>query len=182
MRPEFKSESIDICLPGRTSKVKRAVVRAPIAAPLNSALIAVDLPASYQGRAVEFVSQLENLRIDLDRPARIIINERTGTISLGKEIRIAPVSILHGNLTVEIEATFDVSQPAPLSQGETTVVLKVGMGIKEEKARNVSLQAGATVEDLVKGLLAIGSTPRDVIAILQNLQAAGALPVDIEVI
>ena len=180
MRPEFKSESIDICLPGRASKVKRAVVGAPIAAPLNSALIAVDLPASYQGRAVEFVSQLENLRIDLDRPARIIINERTGTISLGKEIRIAPVSILHGNLTVEIETTFDVSQPAPLSQGETTVVPKVGMGIKE--ARNVSLQAGATVEDLVKGLLAIGSTPRDVIAILQNLQAAGALAVDIEVI
>jgi flagellar P-ring protein FlgI len=155
---------------------------APIASALNSGLIAVDIPAAFEGRPVEFVSQLENLRIDLDRPSRIVINERTGTVSLGKEIHIAPVSILHGNLTVEIETTFDVSQPAPLSGGETTVVPKVGVGIKEEKARNVSLQRGATVEDLVKALLAIGSTARDVIAILQNLQAAGALTADLEVI
>jgi len=155
---------------------------APVAAALNSGLIAVDIPASFQGRPVEFVSQLENLRIDLDRVARIVVNERTGTVSLGKEIRIAPVSILHGNLTVEIETTYDVSQPAPLSRGETTVVPKVGVGIKEEKARNVSLQPGASVEDLVRALLAIGSTARDVIAILQNLQAAGALTADIEVI
>ena len=155
---------------------------APIAAAVNSGLIAVDIPAGFQGRSVEFIAQLENLRIDQDRPLRIVINERTGTISLGKEIRIAPVSILHGNLTVEIETSYDVSQPAPLSSGQTTVVPKVGVGVKEEKARNVSLQAGATVEDLVKALLAIGSTTRDVIAILQNLQTAGALAVDLEVI
>ena len=155
---------------------------APVASALNSGLVAVDIPASFQGRSVEFIAQLENLRIDLDRPWRIVINERTGTVTLGKEIRIAPVSILHGNLTVEIETSYDVSQPAPFSGGQTTVVPKVGVGIKEEKARNVSLQAGATVEDLVKALLAIGSTPRDVIAILQNLQAAGALAVDLEVI
>ena len=155
---------------------------APVASALNSGLIAVDIPASFQGRSVEFIAQLENLRIDLDRPWRIVINERTGTLTLGKEIRIAPVSILHGNLTVEIETYYDVSQPAPFSGGQTTVVPKVGVGVKEEKARNVSLQAGATVEDLVKALLAIGSTPRDVIAILQNLQAAGALAVDLEVI
>ena len=106
---------------------------APIASPLNSGLIAVDIPASFQGRAVEFVAQLENLRIDLDHPARIVINERTGTISLGKEIRIGPVSILHGNLTIEIETTYDVSQPAPLSGGTTTVVPAVGTAAKEEK-------------------------------------------------
>lgn len=155
---------------------------APVAAALNSGLIAVDIPAGFQGRPVEFVAQLENLRIDPDRPWRIVINERTGTISLGKEIRIAPVSILHGNLTVEIVTTYDVSQPAPLSAGQTTVVPNVGVGVKEDKAKNVSLQPGATVEDLVKALLAIGSTPRDVIAILQNLQAAGALAADLEVI
>ena len=161
---------------------KFGAAAAPIASALNSGLIAIDIPAGFQGRPVEFVSQLENLRIDLDRPARIVINERTGTVSLGKEIRIAPVSILHGNLTVEIETTYDVSQPALLSGGETTVVPKVGVGIKEDKARNINLLPGATVEDLVKALLAIGSTPRDVIAILQNLQAAGALTADIEVI
>ena len=155
---------------------------APVASALNSGLVAIDVPASYQGRSVEFVSQLENLRIDFDRPARIIINERTGTVSLGKEIRVSPVSILHGSLTVEIETTYDVSQPAPLSGGQTTVVPKVGVGVKEDKARNISLKPGATVEDLVRALLAIGSTPRDVIAILQSLQAAGALSTEIEVI
>lgn len=161
---------------------KFGTVGAPIASPVNSGLVAVDIPAGFQGRSVEFVAQLENLRIEADRPARIVINERTGTVSLGKEIRIAPVSVLHGNLTVEIETTFDVSQPAPLSGGETTAVPKVGVGAKEEKARNVNLKQGATVEDLVRALLAIGSTPRDVIAILQNLQAAGALDADLEVI
>jgi flagellar P-ring protein FlgI len=161
---------------------KFGAMGAPVAAALNSGLIAIDLPPAFQGRAVEFVAELENLRVDLDRPVRIVINERTGTVSLGKDIRIAPVSILHGNLTVEIETSYDVSQPAPLSKGETTVVPKVGVGVKEDKARNVSLQPGATVEDLVRALLAIGSTPRDVIAILQNLQAAGALTADLEVI
>lgn len=154
----------------------------PVAAAVNSALVAIDVPPAWQGRPVEFVARLENLRIEIDRPSRIIINERTGTVSLGKEIRIAPVSILHGNLTVEIETTYDVSQPAPLASGETTVVPRVGVGIKEDKAKNISLKPGATVEDLVKALLAIGSTPRDVIAILQNLQAAGALEADLEVI
>jgi flagellar P-ring protein precursor FlgI len=155
---------------------------APIAAALNAALVAIDIPAAFQGRPVEFVSQLENLRIELDRPAKIVINERTGTVSLGKEIRIAPVSVLHGNLTVEVETAYDVSQPAPLSKGETTVVPSVGVNVKEEKARNVNLKPGATVEDLVRALQAIGSTPRDVIAILQNLQAAGALAAQLEVI
>ncbi len=152
------------------------------AAALNASLIAIDIPAQYQGRSVEFVAALESLRIEMDRPARIVINERTGTVSLGKEIRIAPISILHGNLTVEIETAFDVSQPAPLSGGQTTVVPRIGVGVKEDKAKHVNLQKGATVEDLVKALLAIGSTPRDIIAILQNLQAAGALAAELEVI
>jgi flagellar P-ring protein precursor FlgI len=92
------------------------------------------------------------------------------------------VAILHGNLTVEIQTSFAVSQPPPLSAGTTEVVPQVGVGIKEEKARNVVLKQGATVEELVRALTAIGSTPRDVIAILQNLRAAGALEAELEVI
>lgn len=148
----------------------------------NASLVVVDIPPAFSDRRVEFMAELEALRIDTDRPSRIVVNERTGTIALGKEIRIAPVSILHGKLTVEIETSFDVSQPAPFSSGETTVIPKVGVGVKEDKAKNVNLKEGATVEDLVKALLAIGSTPRDVIAVLQNLKAAGALDAEIEVI
>jgi flagellar P-ring protein precursor FlgI len=145
-------------------------------------MVTVDVPAAFQDQPVEFVAILENLVLDIDRAARIVVNEKTGTIVLGKDVRIAPVSILHGNLTVEVETSFAVSQPNPLAEGETAVVPQVGVGIKEEKARNVNLKPSATVEDLVQALLAIGSTPRDVIAILQSLQTAGALTAEIEVI
>jgi flagellar P-ring protein FlgI len=92
------------------------------------------------------------------------------------------VAILHGALSVEIQTTFDVSQPAPLSSGQTQVVPTQSVNVKEEKAKNVLLKKGATVEELVRALQAIGSTARDIIAILQNLRAAGALEADLEVI
>jgi flagellar P-ring protein FlgI len=148
----------------------------------NSALIVVDAPAAYKTKTVEFLSELENLTVEADRPARIVINERTGTIVIGKDVRIAPVAILHGALTVEIQTAYKTSQPAPLSPGQTTVTPEVNVTAKEEKARNVVLKQGASVEELVRALTAIGSTPRDIIAILQNLKAAGALNAEVEVI
>jgi flagellar P-ring protein FlgI len=154
----------------------------PVSKPLHAGLVVVTVPPEFTERAVEFYSLIENLSLEIDRVAKIVVNERTGTIVMGKEVRISPVSILHGNLTVEVEISYDVSQPAPLSSGETTVVPKVGVGVKEEKARNINLKEGASVEDLVRALMIIGSTPRDVIAILQNLQAAGALNAELEVI
>jgi flagellar P-ring protein precursor FlgI len=125
---------------------------------------------------------MEELAVDADRPTRSVVNERTGTIVMGKDVRIAPVAVLHGALTVEIRTNLAVSQPEPLSQGQTTVVPNTNVTSKEEKARNVVLKEGATVEELVRALTAIGSTPRDVIAILQSLRAAGALDGELEVI
>src|SRR6185312_6438530 len=110
-----------------------------------------------------------------DQALKVVINERTGTIVLGKEVRISPVAILHGALSVEIRTQFDVSQPNPFSQGQTTVVPNVQVDTKEQKAQNVVLNQGATVEDLVRALQAIGSTARDIIAVLQNMRAEGAL-------
>jgi flagellar P-ring protein FlgI len=140
------------------------------------------VPPAYAGRPVEFVAELESLEVKADRPAKVIINERTGTIVMGKEVRVSPVAIMHGNLTVEIQTTETVSQPNPLGQGTTAVVPEVNVKAKEEKARSLVLNRGATVEELVHALGAIGSTPRDVIAILQSLHAAGALEADIDVI
>jgi flagellar P-ring protein precursor FlgI len=154
----------------------------PLARAENPALVSVDVPEAYRQRTMEFIAELENISVESDRPARVVVNERTGTIVMGKEVRIAPAAILHGNLTVEIQTTYTVSQPAPLSSGTTEVVPQVGVGIKEEKARNVVLKEGATVEELVRALTSIGSTPRDVIAILQSLRAAGALEAQLEVI
>lgn len=148
----------------------------------NSALVSVTIPADYSSRSIEFISELEKLNVDADRTARVVINERTGTIVMGGEVHISPVAIMHGNLTIEIQTSFAVSQPGPFSSGTTEVVPQVGVAAKEEKARNLVLKQGATIEELVRALSAIGSTPRDIIAILQNLRAAGALEAELEVI
>jgi flagellar P-ring protein precursor FlgI len=142
----------------------------------------VDVPAAYSARKVEFISEMESLSIEVDRRQKVVINERTGTIVIGKDVRITPVAILHGALNVEIRTELNVSQPEPLSQGKTTVTPEVKVDAKQEKAKNVTLNQGATIEDLMRALDAIGSTPRDIIAILQGMQAAGALDADIEVI
>jgi flagellar P-ring protein FlgI len=156
---------------------------APIAQAENSALVGINIPAEFQSKVIEFMAGIEALEVDVDRPARVIVNERTGTVVMGKEVRVSPVAIMHGNLTVEIQTTLDVSQPAPLSQnGQTTVTPEVAVKGNEQKARNLFLKQGATVEELVHALGSIGSTPRDIIAILQSLRAAGALEADIEVI
>jgi flagellar P-ring protein precursor FlgI len=150
----------------------------------NPGLVEVRIPDAYRGRPVEFIAQLEGIQVDADLPARIVINEKTGTVVLGKDVRIAPVSILHGNLTVEVQTSYAVSQPAPFSGpgAQTVVVPQVGVGVKEDKARDVVLKEGASVDDLVRALVAIGSTARDIIAILQNLKAAGALNAEIDVL
>jgi flagellar P-ring protein precursor FlgI len=162
---------------------RRFVASPPIAHADNSALVSIVLPSEYGKQSTEFIAELEKLTVEPDRPARVVVNERTGTIVLGKDVRIAPVAVLHGNLSVVIQTTFDVSQPAPFSRtGTTEVIPQTSVAVKDEKARNVVLRQGATVEELVKALAAIGSTTRDVIAILENLRAAGALDAQLEVI
>ncbi len=148
----------------------------------NSGTVVVEAPQEFASRPVEFLSIVENLTVETDRPAKIVIDERTGTIVMGKEVRIAPVAILHGPLTVEIRTTPEVSQPAPLSSGQTTVVQQTTISAKEEKLKGVVLPPGASVEELVRALSAVGSTARDIIAILQSLKAAGAIEAEVEVI
>lgn len=152
------------------------------AKPANAALIDVSTPMEWRDRPVDFIAEIESLTVVSDRVTRIVINERSGTIVLGKEVRIAPVAIMHGALSVEIQTNFIVSQPAPLSQGQTQVVPEQTVTVKEEKAKSLVLKAGATIEELVKALQSIGATPRDIIAIIQNLKAAGAVDAEIEVI
>jgi flagellar P-ring protein precursor FlgI len=154
----------------------------PLAHADNPAVIRVRIPPEYSARAVEFLAELEVLPVEADRTAKVVVNERTGTIVMGKEVRISPVAVMHGNLSVEIETRFAVSQPPALSQGSTAVVPEVRVTSREEQARNVVLKEGATVDELVRALAKIGSTPRDVIAVLQSLKAAGALEAELEVI
>ena len=154
----------------------------PIARAESPGLIAVDVPPMYPSGPVEFVAELENLSLEADHKSKIVINERTGTIVAGKDVEISPVSIMHGSLTVEVRTRMEISQPGALSSGKTMAVPQVDVKAKEEKAKNVVLDRGATIEELVRALIAIGSTPRDIIAVLENLRSAGALNAEIEVI
>lgn len=154
----------------------------PVAQAENSALVDINTPLEWRPRMAEFIAGVEELRVEVDTIATIVVNERTGTIVMGKDVRIAPVAILHGNLSVEIQTRLLVSQPGPMSQGKTEVVPEQTVVVKDEAAKNVVLKEGATVEELVRALTAIGSTARDIIAILQNLRAAGALDAELEVI
>jgi flagellar P-ring protein precursor FlgI len=154
----------------------------PIARAENAALVAVSPPAEWKDRIAEFIAAVEEVKVEVDRPARIVVNERTGTIVMGSDVRISPVAILHGNLTVEIQTNLMVSQPYAGSAGTTQVVPEQKVVAKDEPTRNVVLKEGATVEELVRALTAIGSSARDIIAILQNLRVAGALNADLEVI
>lgn len=154
-----------------------------IAKALSSGLISVRVPAPFAASPVEFVAELEAITVEADHPQKVVINERTGTIVLGKDVRITPVAILHGALSVEVRTRFEVSQPPGFSStGNTTVTPRVDVNAAESQAQNVVLEEGASVEDLVRALQAIGSTSRDIIAVLQNMRAAGALAAEIDVI
>jgi flagellar P-ring protein precursor FlgI len=148
----------------------------------NSALITVNVPESWQKQPTEFIAEIESLTIEPDSTAKIVVNERTGTIIMGKQVHIAPVAIMQGNLTVEIQTIQQVSQPNPLSSGTTKVVPQVNTNVTQDTAKNLVLKNGATVEELVQALTSIGSSPRDIISILQNLKTAGALEAELEVI
>ncbi len=148
----------------------------------SAGLVTVVMPPAWKGRSVEFISAIEETPVEASRVARVILNERTGTVVLGGDVKISPVSIIHGALSIDIETQYNVSQPESFSQGQTTVTPQVNIGAKEDRARSVALKQGASVEDLVRALLRIGTTPRDVISILESIKAAGALEAELEVI
>jgi flagellar P-ring protein precursor FlgI len=148
----------------------------------NAALVSVRIPESYLHRVAEFISEIQNLEVTTDQPAKVVVNERTGTIVMGMDVHIKPTAILHGNLTVEIQTAYNVSQPNPVTSGKTEVIPQTTTTARDDKVRNIVLKEGASVEELVQALSAIGSTARDIIAILQNLRAAGALEAELEVI
>jgi flagellar P-ring protein precursor FlgI len=152
----------------------------PVAHAENSDLVSVNLPDAYKARPIEFVAELERLSVEPDRAAKVVINEKTGTVILGSEVHIAPVAIMQGNLTVSIKTKPLVVPGGPL--GPSTTVPETTVAAKNDKTRNLVLDEGATVEELVRALASIGSTTRDVVAILESLKAAGALEAELEVI
>ena len=130
---------------------------------------------------VNFVEAVEQMEVDPDTPAKVVIDEVNGVVVMGADVRISTVAIAQGNLTISVSEQPLVSQPAPLSNGQTTVVPSTQIKVDEQKGRRLAIMSGASLATLVKGLNALGVTPRDMISILQTIKAAGALQADIEV-
>jgi flagellar P-ring protein precursor FlgI len=154
-----------------------------VASAIDGRTIAIKVPSDYGSHIIDFMSMVENATMDIDMPAKVVLNERTGTIVMGKDVRISEVSIIHGSLSLQVGTLFNVSQPAPFSQGgQTTVVPDKSISVQEEKGRTVTLREGASVEEVVRALNAVGAGPRDVISILQAIKAQGALQAELEII
>lgn len=167
----------------RVTEAVNSAFGGSIAIPLDGRSVQLMLPTGYQQRPVEFMSAVEAVGIDVDTKARVVVNERTGTVIIGSDVTISPVAIAHGNLSIQIETQLQVSQPPAFSpQGQTTVVPEQKVTAQEQKSNFVNINKDATVEDLIGALNALGVTPRDTIAILEALKAAGALQAELEIL
>jgi flagellar P-ring protein precursor FlgI len=147
----------------------------PIAVVIDAGCVEMRLPAEYGGNPARFIAAVETLQVRPDALARVVVNERTGTVTMGGDVRISEVAVAHGNLTVTIEAKPLVSQPEPFSLGETVTGERATIAAEEEQGHLTRLEATATVQDVVESLNALGATPRDIITILQAIDQAGAL-------
>lgn len=141
--------------------------------------VRVDVPDAYLGRQAALLAAVEEVPVRLDAPARVVVNERTGTVVMGADITVSPVAVAHGGLTIHVDRQTAVSQPGPLSKGETVVVDNHAIRV-DEKAGKLELIEGVTVGDVVGALNKMGVTPRDLIVILQAMHAAGGLQAEIE--
>jgi flagellar P-ring protein precursor FlgI len=152
----------------------------PIATVVDSRRVEIKMGAPTAVPAL--LARIENLEVEVRRRAKVVVNERTGTVVLGKDVHLGAVSILHGNFSIAVTTAYSVSQPNALAGGQTEVVPQTKVSATESPARNVELSEGASVEELVTRLQTIGATARDVVSILQAIKAAGALEAELEVI
>lgn len=143
--------------------------------------VTIEVPRAYQGNLVPLVASVENLEVTPESAARVVVDERTGTVVVGRDVRVSQVAVAHGNLQIVVQEGAQVSQPGPFSQGQTVVTPQTGIDVREETKRLHMLE-GATLQELVDGLNAIGATPRDLISILKTLKSSGALHAELEVL
>jgi flagellar P-ring protein precursor FlgI len=142
----------------------------------------IQISAQPEEDVAALLDKIESVEVEVFPRARVVVNERTGTVVIGGTVRLQPVSILHGGLSVNVISTTEVSQPGPLSGGTTEVVQQTSVQAQDRPVNRIDLKQGATVEDLVQELQRTGAGARDVISILQAMKEAGALEADLEVL
>lgn len=167
----------------QTARIINEKMGGEYAEAVDPSLIKIRPPDDFLGGVMGFITQMESLEVNPDTLTKVVINERTGTVVMGDKVRISPVAIAHGNLTIEISTEYKVSQPGPFApaNAQTVVVPQTKVDVKEQKARLIEV-SGVTLGEVVRALNALGVTPRDLMAILQALKSSGALKVELEII
>lgn len=186
----------------RIVKSINTAMKGRLARALDAGTIEVEIPKEYSGYTIELVAMIEQLEIDPDKSSKVVINERTGTVVIGENVRISTVAIAHGNLSIEIKENSNVSQPMPFAPapaagarpttsedgstitapgGNTVVTSDTNISVEEEKSKLFLVKQSVTIADVVRGLNALGVSPRDLMTIFQALRAAGALEAKLEV-
>ncbi len=156
-------------------------IGAPVATPENSSTIRLTLPRNFNGNIVDLITDIEQLVIKTDQPAKIVIDENSGIIVMGANVRVSTVAVAQSNLTVTIAESPEISQPNPLSPGQTAAVPRTELSVDIANSNLALVPGTVTLAQLVEGLNALGIGPRDMIAILQAIKATGALQAEIEV-
>jgi flagellar P-ring protein precursor FlgI len=155
---------------------------APVATVLDSRQIEVNTQATSIASVPRLISRIENLSVTVQAPAKVVVNERTGTIVLGGDVLLSPVSVLHGGLQIQVDTVVSATQAAPGSNAAPAIVSNTSVQVQDKEASSIRLENGADVEELVRGLHTIGATSHDIVSILQAIKAAGGLQADLEVI
>jgi len=187
--PLAQGDSLQLDLNSADFNTAREVARAinakmgnGIARAMDGRVVRVQMPESAEAR-VAFMADIENLPLELAAPAaKVVINARTGSVVVNQTVTLNPCAVAHGNLSVTINSTPVISQPAPFSKGETVTKEKADITIKQDPGSLIQMPAGTKLADVVKALNSLGATPQDLLAILQAMKTAGALNAEIEVI
>jgi flagellar P-ring protein precursor FlgI len=153
-----------------------------IAAAIDSRRIDVDVAASGTPSVPILISRVQNLSIHFRSPAKVVVNERTGTVVMGGDVRLSPVSVIQGSLTIDVQTAHVLVQASPSPNAKPEIVTDTKLAVNDAPAQSIELEEGANVDELIKGLHAIGATSHDIISILQAIKAAGGLEADLEVI
>jgi flagellar P-ring protein precursor FlgI len=178
----YRLRSPDFTTVTRMSKAINQHFGEVLARPVDSAGVRITIADNYLNAMVDFIAQIERIEVQPDMPAKVIVNERTGTIVMGSNVRISTIAVSHGNLNLVISESAMVSQPGPFSDGETAVVPTSDIVATEDAGNLVVLPMGVNIGDVARALNSIGATPRDLIAIFQAIKVAGALHAELEVL
>lgn len=178
----FSLHNPDLTTAVRVVDAINARYTVPLARAKDPGTIEIRVPDQYLGNTVPLLASLSELVVEPDNEAKVVINERTGTVVMGEQVRISTIAIAHGNLSIVIKENVDISQPLPFSEGRTAATPDTQLDIQEDAGRLAVVPKGVSIGEVVNALNALGVTPRDLIAIFQAIKAAGALQADLEVI